>query len=225
MRHPGFCREYEGMALMVTKGYGLVFALLMVAALALVGPVAADEHVVTWPGAGPTTAIQTAVDAASDGDTIVLSAGTYSENGITITGKSLTIRSASGNRADTIIDGTSASPRIFTVTDGSSLTIENLTLQNGRAPNGANGANGATGLPGTAGSAGENGGAILSAGPVTITSSTITGCSAGKGGKGGMSGAGTNGNRRHIVQHHGDCSRPVRQHGIRLCWHRAFHQH
>ena len=135
-------------------------------------PVAADEHHIS-PGAG---AIQAGVNAASSGDVIVLAGGTYSEHNIIITGKSLTFRPESGLTAsDVIIDGTGTSPRIFTVTDGSALTIERITIRNGEAVS-------APITPFSSGAAGENGGAILSGGTVTITSSVISGCSAGSGG-------------------------------------------
>lgn len=131
----------------------------------------------------PGDSIQTAINGASSGDTIVLNAGTYRENGLTITAKDLTFRAADGHvPSDTIIDGKSAAPRIFTVTDTSSLTIENLTLRNGRAGNGANG--GDTWGDGKPGGAGGNGGALSSGGPVTIISSEITDCLAGNGGHG-----------------------------------------
>ena len=119
--------------------------------------------------------IITTIAGASSGDTITLAPGTYSWWYIIINGKSLTFRAQDGHwPEDTIIDGNSASRRIFEVTDGSSLTIERLTLRNGRAANGAAGVS-----SGASGVAGENGGAISFAGPVTITSSTITGYSAG----------------------------------------------
>jgi hypothetical protein len=176
------------MAHMVSKGYGLVFAGLLIFVMVLVAPVAAAVWTIN-PGAG---AIQAGINGAASGDTIILNPGTYSENGILITGKSLTIQAnatAGGDRTNTIIDGKTASPRIFRVTDGSSLTIDNLTLQNGRAASGGNGSDG-NGVPG---GAGENGGAILSAGPVTVNFSTITGCSAGNGGNGGSGSWGTTG--------------------------------
>jgi len=153
----------------------LVLFLMMVAVL----PASAAVHTIS-----PGDSIQTAIYSASDGDTIILNPGTYSENGIAITAKNLTFRAADGHGpSDTIIDGKSAAPRIFTVTDASSLNIENLTLRNGRAGNGARGSDEFTGVG--SGKPGGSGGAILSSGPVTITSSSITGCSAGKGGDGG----------------------------------------
>jgi len=111
------------------------------------------------------TAINDAVTAAGDGDTIVLSPGTYFEHNITISGKSLTIRANTtngGSAENTVIDAQSAD-RIFNVTDTSTLSLDNLGLQNGAV-------------------AGSGGGAIRSQGDVAISASTITGCSAESGG-------------------------------------------
>jgi hypothetical protein len=167
-----------------------VFSLLLIIALALVAPVGAVDRLVTWPGAAPTTVIGDTVALAADGDVIVLSTGMYQESGeIVITGKSLTFRADTANgssREDTGIDAGNTH-RIFTVTDASSLTIDNLTLQKGKAAKGANGADSTSSSDPGPGVAGENGGAISSAGPVMITTSAITGCSVGNGGKGGDS--------------------------------------
>jgi hypothetical protein len=177
-----------GLVYLFTQRFGLVLSGLLILALALAAPVAAADITIS-PGAG---AIQAGVNSAADGDTIVLSFGTYNEHDITITGKSLTFRADTANGhgpADTIIDGQSAG-RIFHVADGSSLTIDNLTLRNGRAANGANGAAGGPNGGGGTGGTGGPGGAIFGS-TVTVTSSTITGCSAGTGGRGGDGGDGS----------------------------------
>lgn len=164
-----------------------IIFLLLIVTLAL--PVSATTTTIDNTSA---TALATAVQNAGTGDTIILGAGTYFEHDITISGKSLTIQANTGSNhgpSDTIIDAQS-SGRIFNVTDASPLTIDNLTLRNGKAANGAAGADSGTG-EGDAGSAGGSGGAILSVGPVAITTSVITGCSAGKGGNGGA-GVGSN---------------------------------
>jgi predicted outer membrane repeat protein len=70
-------------------------------------------------------AIQAAVDAASNGDTISITAGTYNEN-ITITGKVLTFLGAGAG--STIVDG-SGTGRVF-YSDGD-ITLADLTIQNG----------------------------------------------------------------------------------------------
>jgi len=106
------------------------------------------------------TAIADNITRANDGDTIILSPGTYFEHNITITGKSLTLRAAAGHGpSDTIIDGSSATPRILNATDAPSLTIGSLAFRNALSD-------------------GDGGGAIYSAGNVTVTGSKFTNCSA-----------------------------------------------
>ena len=161
-------------------------------------PVSASVFTIN-PGTG--NVIQAAINSASSGDTIILNPGTYSENGITITGKSLTLRAADGHGpSDTIIDGKSAAPRIFTVTDTSSLTIENLALRNGRAGDAVDCGDPFISLGNECGDGGY-GGAIYSGGNVALRNSTITGSKAGNGaygsdpflGLGGNGGSGGHG--------------------------------
>jgi PGF-pre-PGF domain-containing protein len=167
----------------------LIPIIILLALMAIAAPVAAAT--ITVSGNSSSTALSSAVAGATDGDTIVLGAGTYFEHDITFSGKSLTIQAADGHGpSDTIIDAQSAG-RIFNVTDSSSLTISSLALRNGKAANGAAGANTDGSINGGNGSTGGSGGAILSAGAVTVTTSTITGCSAGTGGNGGATTGGT----------------------------------
>lgn len=71
--------------------------------------------------------INSAVDMADNGDTIFVADGTYNQN-VTIT-KPLTLSGQS--EAGTIIDGTSLTGRgIFTNSNVTDVTIENLTVQN-----------------------------------------------------------------------------------------------
>jgi hypothetical protein len=190
--------ECVGLVHLLTKGYGLVLAILLILALALVAPAAAVDIPVDNSSA---TAIQDNVTRAASGDTLVLAPGTYFERDITITGKSLTFRADTANGhgpLDTILDANRAG-RIFYVSDGSSLAIDNLSLRNGKGPASFHG--GAiygravtvtssiiTGCSVTSGSSsGGNGGAIYGE-TVTVINSTITGCSAGSGDSTGGSG-------------------------------------
>ena len=168
---------------LVAERYVLVIAGLLTVLCMLGVPVAADEHHIV-PG---TDAIKAGVNAASSGDVIVLADGTYNENNIVITGKSLTFMAESGHSAANVtIDGGSTAPRIFTITDGSALTIERITIRNGEAASGADSSTGS-------GGAGEKGGAILSNGPVTIMLSNFNNCHAGDGGETHDGGGGTGG--------------------------------
>lgn len=125
--------------------------LILLAVLVLMVPAGAAPITIS-PGTG---AIQAAVNHAQSGDTIVLSPGTYQENSITITGKSLTFTAADGHGpSDTVIDAQS-SGRIINVTDTSSLTVTSLGFKNAVAD-------------------GNGGGAIYSQGTVTVTGSTFT---------------------------------------------------
>jgi len=180
------------LAAMKTKRYGFAITLLVITALALVAPAAATD----WP-VTTATDIATTISNAGNGDTIILEPGTYTWHDLTIAEKSLTFRadaSSGGDRTNTIIDAQSLG-RIFSVTDASSLTIDNLTLQNGKRSGSGNERAGAinsggsvtvtsstfSGCSAISSSGNANGGAIY-ANSVTVTSSTFTGCSAGNGG-------------------------------------------
>jgi hypothetical protein len=75
--------------------------------------------------------IQAAINAATNGDTIIVSDGTYVEN-IDFRGKAITLRSANG-AATTIIDGGNASCVVKFVTGETSTTVlTGFTIQRGR---------------------------------------------------------------------------------------------
>jgi PGF-pre-PGF domain-containing protein len=111
-------------------------------------------------GIGPGDSLQAAIDAAAPGSVIDLDPGIYYEHDLVVT-KPIMIRanqSLGGNPANTIIDARGLG-RIFTVENGNTLMIENLTLQNGLVSG--------------------NGSAVSSmGGNIAIISSTITNCSA-----------------------------------------------
>jgi hypothetical protein len=84
--------------------------------------------------------IQAAVDAASEGETIVVSQGLYVEN-VRIEGKNIRLRSTDPNDpnvvAATIIDGGFAGPVVtFSGTESDACLLRGFTLQNGSAPQG-----------------------------------------------------------------------------------------
>jgi len=220
MHRPGlFC---ERLVHLVKQRYGLIFACLLIFALVFAGPVTAksieDCRNVITINAGdlladnisevcdkgtlilnPGTYSQEdeiyitknmTISTASDDDTIVLNQGTYVlDAGPLLTGRRLTIRAdtANGNGpSDTFING--GGNQIFYHTGPLSLTIDNLTLLNGQQSYGGaiyndHGTISITSSTITHCSATTDGGAIFNAGgTVSITGSTITHCSALNGG-------------------------------------------
>ena len=80
------------------------------------------------PGTYPT--IQQAIDAASNGDTVLVSPGTYTEN-IDFKGKKITVKSAQGASL-TIIDGGQTDPTVFFQSGENDQTLlEGFTITNG----------------------------------------------------------------------------------------------
>ncbi|MCK9150408.1 Ig-like domain repeat protein [Methanobacterium alcaliphilum] len=124
----------------------------------------------------PYKTINWGVSKANDDDTINLNAAifnTYQDNDhkdydITID-KNLKIKGA--GRDQTTIDA-SGNGRILTVLPGYTLIVSDLTMINGKAPDG------------TAGTSGGDGGAIINRGTLTLENCAITNCRAGDGGDG-----------------------------------------
>ncbi len=147
---------FVGMVHPVMERYDLVFGILLVALLVFAAPAAAVPVVVIDNSSA--NAIATNLSSVDPGGVLILNPGTYFEHGIVIN-QHITIRanaSLGGTPADTIIDA-EHSGSIFSVSSGQDLIIDSLALQNGQS---------------------TTGGAILNAGTVTITSSSITGCTA-----------------------------------------------
>ncbi len=107
---------------------GLVSGVLVLGMLFFgVVPVWADT-INVGPGETYTT-IQAAINAANDGDTIQVAAGTYNEN-LVIADKSLILQGE--NKNTTIIDG-SGTDYVVTITADTvgNITIRGFTIQNG----------------------------------------------------------------------------------------------
>jgi Concanavalin A-like lectin/glucanases superfamily len=111
----------------------------------LTGPFSGGEVFTITPGSiAPFTfqvptfqfpTIASAILESCSGDTIEIAPGTYNEHSLDLTGKSLVIR-GTGEPGDTVIDAQD-NGRIFFIEGeaGTNVTLENLTVLNGRAPN------------------------------------------------------------------------------------------
>lgn len=94
----------------------------------LLTTVSSSAKVIHIPADQPT--IQAGIDAASNGDTVVVAAGTYYEN-INFNGKAITVKSSSGAKV-TIIDGGGVAPVVtFDTNEPASSMVNGFTLQNG----------------------------------------------------------------------------------------------
>ncbi len=91
---------------------------------------ASAQVVITVPGDHPT--IQSAIDAAVAGDTVLVAPGTYFEN-INFRGKAITVESDQGPEV-TIIDGNLAGSVVtFSSGEGPASVLRGFTLQRGNA--------------------------------------------------------------------------------------------
>jgi Right handed beta helix region len=113
------------------KPYSGVFTLAIAAlGVLLSSSTLWSQSVINVPADQPT--IQAAIQAASNGDTVLVAPGTYPEN-IDFLGKLITVTS-SGGAAMTIVDGGAAGPVvIFDSNEGASSVLNGFTLQNGMA--------------------------------------------------------------------------------------------
>jgi hypothetical protein len=105
-------------------------------------PCLANTYYVDANGTGDYATVQAAVNAAVNGDTIVLQPGTYTGAGnrdVNFIGKAITIRGATGEPNDCIIDcqGTQTDRHRgfkFVSGEGISSILEGVTITNGYAP-------------------------------------------------------------------------------------------
>src|SRR5215467_8825906 len=89
-------------------------------------------NIIHVPADQPT--IQAGINAASNGDTVLVAPGTYKEN-INFNGKAITVESSAGASA-TIVDGGGIAPVVtFASNETSSSLLTGFTLQNGDASN------------------------------------------------------------------------------------------
>src|SRR5579859_344688 len=93
---------------------------------------ASAQTTINVPADQPT--IQAAINAASNGDTVLVAPGTYVEN-LNFNGKAITVTS-SGGAALTVVDGNSAGTVVtFENNEGANSVLNGFTLQNGLGTN------------------------------------------------------------------------------------------
>ena len=82
----------------------------------------------TWAKAA--TSVRTAVQAANDGDTVIITNGNYAETAETIISKAITVKSVNGPTATTVRRTGASTFRVFTVSNSTAQLI-GLTVTNG----------------------------------------------------------------------------------------------
>jgi hypothetical protein len=110
---------------------------LLLATLCL--PAFAATHIVKPDGTGDFPTIQVAIDAAGNGDTILLADGVFTGDGnrdIEYRGKVITVRSQSGNPEECIIDCGGTAEEFhrgfyFMSFETPDATLEGVTIRNG----------------------------------------------------------------------------------------------
>jgi len=113
------------------------------------GSVSESGRGTSWQTAFQTT--QEGINAASDGDTVIVGEGTYFEN-IRLNGKNITVRSTDPLNpsavANTVIDGDRTGPAIrFSGTEYETCVLSGLTIRGGRAERGGGICGGASNSP------------------------------------------------------------------------------
>jgi len=92
--------------------------------------------------------IQAGIAAASNGDTVIVSPGTYKEN-INFTGKAITVKGAQGPKVTVIDGGGVTSVVTFSSGETSAAVLTGFTLQNGNALNSSVGEGGGIAIEGS----------------------------------------------------------------------------
>src|SRR6266851_50390 len=122
-------------------------------------PSAASGVIIHVPGDQPT--IQAAINAAANGDTVLVSNGTYKES-INFNGKAITVTSVNGPKVTTIDGGGTNTVVFFQTNEGAGSVLNGFTITGGvagfQSPN-----------------SGEGGGIFITNSSPTVTNNVITG--------------------------------------------------
>jgi hypothetical protein len=116
-----------------------IASIVPVLILAMALTASGDTYLVKPDGTGDYPVIQAAIDAAEDGDEILLADGVFKGQGnkeVHFWGKAVTVRSQSGNPVDCIIDGEGEiglpyAAFLFDFGEGPDAVVRDITIYNG----------------------------------------------------------------------------------------------
>ena len=110
--------------------YKLAYLSAIAAALSLIAVPSSQAATINVPAGQPT--IQSAINAASNGDTVLVAPGTYHEN-INFEGKSITVISSGGPAVTTINGGGNGPVVLFVSGEGTGSVLSGFTVTNGNS--------------------------------------------------------------------------------------------
>ena len=122
--------------------YKLAYLSTIAAALSLIAVPSSQAAIINVPAGQPT--IQGAINAASNGDTVLVAPGTYREN-INFEGKAITVTSSGGPAVTTINGGGNGPVVLFVSGEGTGSVLSGFTITNGNSNGGSQGWNGGGG--------------------------------------------------------------------------------
>jgi hypothetical protein len=114
--------------------YKLAYLSTIAAALSLIAVPSSQAATINVPAGQPT--IQGAINAASNGDTVLVAPGTYREN-INFEGKAITVTGSGGPAVTTINGGGNGSVVLFVSGEGTGSVLSGFTVTNGNSNSGS----------------------------------------------------------------------------------------